>query len=382
MSLPAFIDVPETEQAGEIRSYLQSLGAEIKESSAGEDMYSDLEDIIPATGVLWKVQDDAAVEGILNSILSLLIYQPPEELEHLCKLMSENLSKATSREKANIRLKILTNLFHGVGESSIIAYPIYCGLLKVAAQAGTIENITTDLDLVKKLIDNWQLSREKTNNVLRLLYEALKESKQSQAAGKVMVELLGTYTEDNASAARDDAHRCIVNSLADPNTYLFDHLLTLRPVKFLEGELIHELLTIFVSGSMDDYQAFFNAHQDFVKSVGLSHEENIRKMRILTFLSMAVEQKEIPYATIEQDLKISEDQIEEFVIDVIKTRMARGKIDQLQKKVNISYVTHRTFGKQQWQQLHKQLEEWQQNLSHVRGRLETLALPQIPSDPQ
>ena len=30
---------------------------------------------------------------------------------------------------------------------------------------------------VKKLIDDWQLSRGNTNNVLRLLYEALKESK-------------------------------------------------------------------------------------------------------------------------------------------------------------------------------------------------------------
>ena len=38
-------------------------------------------------------------------------------------------------------------------------------------------------------------------------------------------------------------------------------------------------------------------------------------MRILTFLTMAVEQKEIPYQTIEQDLRLSEDQIEEFVID-------------------------------------------------------------------
>lgn len=292
MALPAFIDVPETEQLGEIRSYLQSLGANIKETSDGEGMYTDLEEIIPATGVLWKVPDDASVEGVLNSILSLLIYQPAEELERLCKLMSENLSKATSREKAHIRLKILNNLFHGVGETSLMAYPIYCGLLKVVAQAGTTENVNTDLDTVKKWIEvDWQLSRDKTNNVLRLLYEALKESKHSQAAGKVMVELLGTYTEDNASAARDDAHRCIVNSLADPNTYLFDHLLTLRPVKFLEGELIHELLTIFVSGTLHDYQAFFNAHQDFVKSVGLSHDANIKKMRILTFLGMAVEQK-------------------------------------------------------------------------------------------
>ena len=56
-----------------------------------------------------------------------------------------------------------------------------------------------------------------------------------------MVELLGTYTEDNASQARDEAHRCIVNTLADPQAFLFDHLLTLRPVKFLEGELIHEV---------------------------------------------------------------------------------------------------------------------------------------------
>lgn len=56
-----------------------------------------------------------------------------------------------------------------------------------------------------------------------------------------MIELLGTYTEDNASQARDDAHKCIVTCLADPNTFLMDHLLTLKPVKFLEGELIHDV---------------------------------------------------------------------------------------------------------------------------------------------
>ena len=29
--------------------------------------------------------------------------------------------------------------------------------------------------------------------------------------------------------------------LEDPNTFLMDHLLTLKPVKFLEGELIHDV---------------------------------------------------------------------------------------------------------------------------------------------
>lgn len=31
----------------------------------------------------------------------------------------------------------------------------------------------------------------------------------SEAATKVMIELLGTYTEDNASQAREDAHRLV-----------------------------------------------------------------------------------------------------------------------------------------------------------------------------
>jgi len=45
------------------------------------------------------------------------------------------------------------------------------------------------------------------------------------------VELLSTYTMENASQAREEAQRCIVASLADPNTFLLDHLLTLQPVK-------------------------------------------------------------------------------------------------------------------------------------------------------
>jgi translation initiation factor 3 subunit M len=65
-----------------------------------------------------------------------------------------------------------------------------------------------------------------------------------------MLELLGTYSDEDASHARDHAHRCIVTCLGDVNTFLFDHLLLLKPVKFLEGELIHDLLSIFVTGTL------------------------------------------------------------------------------------------------------------------------------------
>lgn len=63
-----------------------------------------------------------------------------------------------------------------------------------------------------------------------------------------MIELLGSYTESTASQARDDAQKCIISAISDPNTFLMDHLLTLKPVKLLEGEKIYE-----VSGELQHY---------------------------------------------------------------------------------------------------------------------------------
>lgn len=92
---------------------------------------------------------------------------------------------------------------------------------------------------VRKWIIDWNLTTEKKHTLLRLVYEALVDCKKrypgfaplipekdeveisyecfpwipccvlpySEAAAKVMVELLGSYTEDNASQARVDAHR-------------------------------------------------------------------------------------------------------------------------------------------------------------------------------
>uniref|UniRef100_A0A2K5QFW1 Eukaryotic translation initiation factor 3 subunit M n=2 Tax=Platyrrhini TaxID=9479 RepID=A0A2K5QFW1_CEBIM len=226
---------------------------------------------------------------------------------------------------------------------------------------------------VRKWISDWNLNTEKKHTLLRLLYEALVDCKKSDAASKVMVELLGSYTEDNASQARVDAHRCIVRALKDPNAFLFDHLLTLKPVKFLEGELIHDLLTIFVSAKLASYVKFYQNNKDFIDSLGLLHEQNMAKMRLLTFMGMAVENKEISFDTMQQELQIGADDVEAFVIDAVRTKMVYCKIDQTQRKVVVSHSTHRTFGKQQWQQLYDTLNAWKQNLNKVKNSLLSLS---------
>ncbi|EQB79165.1 hypothetical protein CB1_056579038 [Camelus ferus] len=201
MSVPAFIDISEEDQAAELRAYLKSKGAEISEENSEGGLHVDLAQIIEACDVCLK-EDDKDVESVMNSVVSLLLILEPDKQEALIESLCEKL------------------------------------------------------------------------------------------------------------------------------------------VKFREG---------------------------------LLHEQNMAKMRLLTFMGMAVENKEISFDTMQQELQIGADDVEAFVIDAVRTKMVYCKIDQTQRKVVVSHSTHRTFGKQQWQQLYDTLNAWKQNLNKVKNSLLSLS---------
>lgn len=130
-----------------------------------------------------------------------------------------------------------------------------------------------------------------------------------------MIELLGTYTSENASVAREDAMKCIVTALADPNTFLLDPLLSLKPVRFLEGELIHDLLSVFVSEKLSSYMNFYKNHKEFVALQGLNHEQNMKKMRLLSFMQLAESYPEMTFEHLQKELQIKEEEVEPFIIE-------------------------------------------------------------------
>lgn len=147
-------------------------------------------------------------------------------------------------------------------------YHVYYHLVQIAKQVDQVQAIFKGVEHMKQQFAACPPSNEQMQKLLRLLHEVLLGCKQGELAAKVMVELLGTYTQENASQAREDAQRCILAALADPNTFLLDPLLSLKPVMFLEGELIHDLLTIFVSEKLPAYIEFYENHKEFVNSLG------------------------------------------------------------------------------------------------------------------
>lgn len=371
MSTPTFIDVGVDEQCLDLRVYLKGLGADISDEQCPESLALNLAQIIGVCDACFREANDSDIEAVLNSIVSLLVDVGPAEGEALVGAFCDKLAKAPSNRLGLMTVRVLQNLFEALSPESPLRYDVYCNLVKAAAKTDLILTVFSDLGKLKGWLSALRVPVPRIQRLLRLLHDALLECPRGgggELASRVMVELLSTYTEDNASQARDDAHRCIVSCLADPTTFLLDHLLPLKPVRFLEGELIHDLLTIFVADKLSAYLAFYQANKDFVSSLGLSHEQNLHKMRLLTLMQLAESRRELPFELLQQELQVQD--VEAFVVEALRTRMLTAKLDQTGRRLVVGTTVHRTFGRHQWLQLKESLVQWHERLQLVEGSMD------------
>lgn len=371
--MPVFCDVSAEEQIEALREYFKSKNAKLAANSS-ENIVENLTDLIKNLDCLYSSDiQEADIEMVLNSLLSLIIISPVDKISKLVTTFCDSIVKAQLHERFGIiKLRVLSNLFHGLMVNSKDRYTVYIHLAKCSLLVKNLEYLETSLDEVKRYFKIWKSNKEEIQALYRLLFDALSQMNDSSNALKVVHELLSTFDKETASKSRDDAHRCIVYCINDPNIFVFDSLLLLEPIKYLEGELIHNLFTIFVSGKLNQYMEFYEAHKTFVSQTGMNHEKNIDKLRILTLMSLAENNKELPFDLLQKQLKIEGGEIESFVIDAIRTKCIRCKIDHLARTVTIMSVSYRTFTKQHWQVLKERLEKWKENLTLVNQNLTNL----------
>jgi translation initiation factor 3 subunit M len=175
--------------------------------------------------------------------------------------------------------------------------------------------------------------------------------------------------QQGLAAAKDAA----MGAIRDPVTLFHQQrgLLTMPAIQALsqntETQRLYGLLTIFQEEKLEDYHEFVkkNGLPD-----GLSAENCIRHLRILSLCSLATEHEEIPYTTVAQTLQLPSDkEVESWVIAAVSSGLLVAKMDQLEHKVMVERAVVRRFDMEQWKALQSRLNMWKQN---VRGILEGL----------
>lgn len=84
---------------------------------------------------------------MLNSIISLIFIIPTEQVENMVISFIEKVMKG--EKHFSLQMRVLSNLFHGLDERSILRYNVYCALVKVAGHTNNIDMIETEISTFK-----------------------------------------------------------------------------------------------------------------------------------------------------------------------------------------------------------------------------------------
>lgn len=151
-------------------------------------------------------------------------------------------------------------------------------------------------------------------------------------------------------------------ALLSNNTFLFQDLRALPTVQALADShpVYSQLLDIFTEQDLEDYSDFKEEHEDFIEKEKLDDSKLERKMRLLTFASLAAStpNREIPYANVARALQIPVEQVEMWSIDVIRAKLVEGRLSQKDKVFKVHRTTYRVFGEKQWRELGTRVDQY------------------------
>ena len=154
------------------------------------------------------------------------------------------------------------------------------------------------------------------------------------------------------SAAND----LVTRVLEHPDIYGFDEFLRLDSLKQDNPQLL-STLTLFAYGTLSDYESERNR---YISLTPLAK----RKLQLLTLATLANHARILPYTLLLKQLQIeSVRELEDLIIDGIYAQVIRGKLDQLNKLLNIEYVIARDVNEKALNRMEDVLDKWCKNCS-------------------
>ncbi|EOD43157.1 hypothetical protein GTA08_BOTSDO03065 [Neofusicoccum parvum] len=351
-----------------------SLAPEVQQL-LGENKKDDvLKKLVTASAVL-NVAPEKEFVAAYNLLIHLVrqsphvnIYLPP-----MCKNVSNPITSSPANS-AGLALSVLTTIFNILQPDNDSRYHVFLAILRVVKTTSTFENLKSQLKHIDSWLAQWESDEEEQRKLYLAITDAAQENGDDEVAYQYLIKALRTIPTEEAAnqEARDLSVRALKTALMHPAHFDFQDLTALDSIQALrKSDPTHfELLEIFTSELLDEFNDFNEEHADFVeKEEGLDAAPLTRKMRLLTLASLAAQAtgqtRSLPYAHISKALQIPGEEVEMWVIDVIRAGLVEGKLSQLNQTFLIHRATYRVFGENQWREVASRLDMWRNSLAGV-----------------
>ncbi|KAF8389916.1 hypothetical protein HHK36_024435 [Tetracentron sinense] len=263
-----------------------------------------------------------------------------DEALEMAKLIAAKVIQQPN-EKPALRLKILFNLY-SLLENPYSRFHVYMRALNLAVNGKVTERIMPSFKKMDSFLKEWNIGTLDQRVLFLTISNILKESKSSaKDSFNFLTKYLETFSVEDAytmSETKEEAVRAAVEFVKAPD--MFQRL--------------------------DAYLDFHAANSTLLKSYGLVREDCITKMRLMSLVDLGSNDSgEIPYVLIKDTLRVTDEEVELWVVKAITAKLLDCKMDQMNQIVIVSCCTERVFGLHQWLALRLKLAKWRSNIANV-----------------
>jgi len=343
-----------------------------------ERRWSDLVSLLlTSADLIFANSAEKDLECIFTVICNLVTKagSPDEALA----MADQIVTKVTQQpsDKPALRLRILFNLYNML-ENPYSKFLVYERALKLAANGKVADLIIPSFKKMDAFLKEWNIRKNNQRELFLAISNILKDNKGSaRDSYSFLLKYLATFDGEDAytiSEAKEEAARAIIEFVKAPDMFQCD-LLDMPAVAQLERDgkyaLVYRLLRIFLTQRLDSYLEFQAANSTLLKSYGLIHEDCITKMRLMSLADLASKGSgEISYASVRDTLRVTDDEVEFWIVRAISAKILDCKMDQMRQVAVVSRSTERIFGPPQWKELHSRLSIWKENIANLSKNIQ------------
>jgi len=164
------------------------------------------------------------------------------------------------------------------------------------------------------------------------------------------------------------AAKLIQDATSAPGVFIFSELLELPNIQELANNEQHKksyaLLQLFAYKTYSDYLQY----KDELTPL---NQNQIVKLKHLTIVSLAADRRILPYPELLKTLEVSSvRELEDLIIDAIYLDLLRGKLDQKEEQLEVSYTMGRDLEPGKLEQVLAALNDWAATTSSVLATLD------------
>lgn len=383
-----FVDGNTNDILQEIADYIK-VGDEIRPLLEKGQTEEALAAIVKASPVL-----NSAPEKEFGPAYNLLIFavinhskDPKKHLQPIC----QNLTKPITSSPVNGRdlaLGSLSTIFNLLSKDDPVRFNVFLQIVRFVKTHNMFDTIKPALSNIPGWLEAWGTDDEDRQRLYVDIADAADAADEHKIAYEHLLLALRTFdADDKDDVASEEAQKISLRALKRvlltdrPWAYDFQGLRVLAPVQALADShpVYAQLLDIFAEQDLEDFNDFNDEHEGFLEKEKLDHKTLQTKMRLLTFASLAAahQDRQIPYDVIAKGLQVPVEEVELWIIDVIRSQLVEGRMSQRDRVFKVHKTIYRVFGDKQWRELSSRIDVWKSTINHVHT---VLRLQQVEAE--